>query len=329
MNNHLISIVVPVYNVEAYLPVCVESLLAQTYKNIEIIAVDDGATDSCPEILDYYAAKDNRVHVIHQKNGGLSAARNTALMVAKGEYITFIDSDDYVSPVYVEYLYRAASKNKADICICDYCKVPDSYAEQSPANIVSEKTYSNVETIKEAYQPIQHGMEFLACGKLYKTTLFYNYGITYPVGKLHEDMFTTYRLMYYANKAVFIDAVLYYYRSRPGSITTSSFDIRRCSILEAHEGACIFFESLREDDLLRYAFNAYLRSAATLCCRLKRHYHGSDKKEQLDKVLDHCRTTLHRYRVKTKLSWQKQMFYSLFFQYPNLRLAKFLKIYTE
>lgn len=102
----LISVIVPCYNVMEYLPKCVESILSQTYKNLEIILVDDGSTDSSGKICDGYAAKDNRIKVIHKKNGGLSDARNVALDVMKGEYVTFIDSDDYVANDYVEFLYK-------------------------------------------------------------------------------------------------------------------------------------------------------------------------------------------------------------------------------
>lgn len=181
----LISIIVPVYKVEKYLKRCVDSILTQTYQNMEIILVDDGSPDNCGAICDRYKETDNRVVVIHKKNGGLSDARNTAIPLAKGEYISFIDSDDWISSYYVEHLYEAVAKCDADIGISWFENVFEGKALQSKP----EELLSNYEclTAEECLKKLlyQNGVEVCAWGKLYKTPLIKN--LRYPVGKLYTN----------------------------------------------------------------------------------------------------------------------------------------------
>lgn len=175
----LISIIVPVYKVEKYLKRCVDSILTQTYLNMEIILVDDGSPDNCGAICDRYKETDNRVVVIHKRNGGLSDARNTAIPLAKGEYISFIDSDDWISSYYVEHLYEAVAKCDADIGISWFENVFEGKALQSK----SEEALSNYEclTAEECLKKLlyQNGVEVCAWGKLYKTALIKD--LRYPV----------------------------------------------------------------------------------------------------------------------------------------------------
>ena len=127
INKSLISVIVPIFKVESYLGKCIDSILSQTYKNIEIILVDDGSPDSCPQICDLYSEKDNRIKVIHKNNGGLSDARNAGLIVSKGEYVCFVDGDDFVETEYVERLYTAIKKCNADLAICGFKYVDEKY----------------------------------------------------------------------------------------------------------------------------------------------------------------------------------------------------------
>ena len=122
----LISVVVPIYNVENYIKKCVDSILSQTYKNLEIILVDDGSPDNCPQICDEYAQKDNRIKVIHKENGGLSDARNAGIDISKGKFITFIDSDDYIEKDYVEVLYNSIKENASDMAIGSHKAIYDN-----------------------------------------------------------------------------------------------------------------------------------------------------------------------------------------------------------
>ena len=143
----LISVIVPVYNVESYLNRCIESLVRQTYKYLEIILVDDGSLDGCPHICDKWSERDNRIHVIHKTNGGLSSARNAGLKVAKGEYIAFLDSDDWIHTKFIEHLYITIKDYKVDIAACDICQV---YTEKQDEKInkLSVKIYSTEEALE-------------------------------------------------------------------------------------------------------------------------------------------------------------------------------------
>lgn len=238
MEEELITVVVPIYRVEKYLVKCIDSIIEQSYKNIELILVDDGSPDKCPQICDEYKNKDSRIKVIHKQNGGLSDARNEGLKIATGEWITFIDSDDYVGINFLEKLYSSATSVGADISICDYQAVSDDTGiEKEETNI---EVFDNVKCLEEMYHPQKHGMEFVAWGKLYRTALFKKNKIEYPVGKIHEDTFTTYKLIYAAPKIVFCNASEYFYRQREASIMTSSFNIKRLAMIDATREACHF-----------------------------------------------------------------------------------------
>ena len=226
--NELISVVVPIYKVEEYLENCVESIRKQTYQNIEIILVDDGSPDACPKICDQYKRMDSRVRVIHKENGGLSDARNFGINAAEGKYITFIDSDDYISPDYIEYLYTILNESNADISICDLIKTSkmDEYIKNEDGKI--EEFNSS-----EAIQTMLYAKKFStsSCGKMYKMELFD--GVEFPKGKYSEDMFTTYRVLERANKVVYGNRICYYYLRRPNSIITSNFSEKHLDVFEA------------------------------------------------------------------------------------------------
>lgn len=217
----MVSIIVPVYNVYEWLKQCIQSLVTQTYNAIEIILVDDGSTDKSGILCDEWALKDNRIRVIHKNNGGLSDARNVGLEMAKGEYITFIDSDDYVLPTFIEYLYDLISINNADMSVCQLISVDENN------NILSKGGNSIDKVVKGNYNCMKEylsgtAIDTVAWRKLYKKDLFKS-GIRYPVGKYHEDVWTTYRLISQCNTIAIGSKALYAYRQRNGSIVNSSF----------------------------------------------------------------------------------------------------------
>ena len=216
----LISVVVPIYNVAEYLNECIDSILAQDYKTIEVILVDDGSTDDSKKICKEYAKKYSFVHVIHQKNAGLSAARNRGLSVAKGEYICFVDSDDYLLPGYLSELLKAAKKNNASISVCGYGDI-----------VPAEKTISGEEATIQ-FLTKQENIDILAWNKLYRLSIFKNYDITYPEGKKNEDNLTTYKLYTHANSVTYIAKSLYYYRERENSITKTINEVERLKMRE-------------------------------------------------------------------------------------------------
>ena len=214
----LISIIVPIYKVEKYLERCIQSIIEQTYKNLEIILVDDGSPDNCPQICDEYAKKDTRIVVIHQKNGGLSSARNAGLDIAKGEYIGFVDSDGYISRDMYEVLYNAIKATKAEIAICNYNKV-NEHGEEVKREIQGEIiediiTFNKEEAIKE----ILHA-KIIKCyvwQKLFKKECFET--LRFPEGKNYEDIAISITCLENVNKIVGINKHEYYYLYREDSI---------------------------------------------------------------------------------------------------------------
>lgn len=221
----LISVIVPIYNVEQYLSRCIESILNQTYKNLEIILVDDGSTDRCGSICDAYKEKDARVKVIHKSNGGLSDARNAGIKSAHGEYMTCIDSDDFISQFFLENLWIAMKNSKCEIAtswFVDYYE-GDKIPEAQKLDIKDIQVLNR----EEFYEKLlyQDGVEVSAWGKLYKSNLFQ--GVEYPVGKLYEDISTTYRLVEKTTRIAVIPNVDYYYFQRKTSIAQATFSVRK------------------------------------------------------------------------------------------------------
>lgn len=215
MQNKLISLIVPIYNVEKFLPGCIESIMGQTYENIEIILVDDGSPDSCPQICDEYAGKDARIRVIHQKNKGLSGARNTGIENAQGEYLIFVDSDDTVEPTMVEDLYTYATENDCAIVACGRNYVFED--GQVICKITDEK--SKVYNFEDAMHEMNTFTLFdmSAWAKIYKKELFES--IRFPEGKLSEDYYIAYKLFDMAQSIGYVAKPLYNYLQRQSSIS--------------------------------------------------------------------------------------------------------------
>lgn len=213
-----ISVIVPVYKVEDYLNRCVDSILDQTYKDFELILVDDGSPDNCGQMCEGYAAKDSRVFVIHKKNGGLSDARNAGIERALQngcEYIVFIDSDDWVSDDYLEKLYDAAEQNGSDLAVC---AIKNVYDESWKGEDFKDEDLE-CETVDKltALKRIRAKWSFVvAWNKLYKASIFNN--VRYPVGKIHEDEYVIHRIIQECEKVTAISDKLYYYFHRGASI---------------------------------------------------------------------------------------------------------------
>ena len=224
-----ISIIVPIYNVEGYLDRCVKSLLEQTCSSLEILLVDDGSSDRCPEICDSWAKKDSRIRVIHKLNGGLSDARNVGIEEAQGEYLLFVDSDDHIAEKACEVLLKSAERNKADIVCCNFFLDFGFYQElrSMPVEWIS-KQLSGAEGL-EMFLRSQEIWLVVAWNKLYRRSLFFtDERVRFPVGRLHEDEFTSYRLLYQSKKTVFVKEPLYYYVQREGSIMSNLSERNVC-----------------------------------------------------------------------------------------------------
>ncbi|MEE1057036.1 MAG: glycosyltransferase family 2 protein [Acutalibacteraceae bacterium] len=262
----LISVVVPVYKVEKYLSRCVDSIIAQTFTDFELILVDDGSPDSCGDICEEYAKNDKRIHVIHQENAGLSAARNTgidwAFANSNSQWITFIDSDDWIYPRYLEVLLNAATDLKLPVSICGYMQTEGEVCN----NILSEKFNAKVCNVEDFF--INHNVNaVVAWGKLYKKECFKS--LRYPVGKLHEDEFTTYKILFQFDNVAVIEAEMYFYFVNSESIMNSSWSPRRLDALEAYEERVEYFKNLGNDRILKFDFDNLIRFICAQLIKLK------------------------------------------------------------
>lgn len=228
-SNELVSIIVAAYNVESYIRKCIDSLLAQTYENIEILIVDDGSTDHTGEIADEYFC-DSKVRVFHKENGGLSDARNYGLERMTGSYVTFVDSDDYVHKEYVEYMMKLIDAEGVQIVVTN----PQIYYHDDEIDQNFDYSAQYV-TAEEAVRKmlIRDGLSHTACGKLYQSDIWKK--LRFPYRKLYEDYYTTFDAFSKTEKVVVGHAKMYYYYQRPGSIMHLTCNEKTVSIVEATE----------------------------------------------------------------------------------------------
>ena len=262
----LISVIIPVYNVEEYIDRCVNTVMKHTYKNLEIILVDDGSTYSSAQKCDLFKEKDDRIKVIHKTNGGLSDARNKGMDICSGEYVTFIDSDDWINDKYIELLYNSIVKYKSDISISDMIDSDGKYYYKD-YNLygIKEKTY----TPEQALYVILTQKEFntSADGKLFKYDLINKYRFKY--GILYEDFDLIYKIIDNASKISFVDDAKYYYYQRKGSIAHSKMDKKHYIIINISNDIMKFIEKkypdLAEAALSRYVFSNLLLLSGIIC----------------------------------------------------------------
>ena len=209
----LISIIVPVYNVEEYVGMCIESVCNQTYRNLEIILVDDGSTDRSGDICDAYARRDERIRVIHKENGGLSDARNAGMEVASGEYISFIDSDDWIDSNMYEVLEDYAEQEMLDVMSCQLCAEIEN---KKPDNNIAAPRNFRVMSSDELLQHTVMAYENSVCNRLFRKKLIEN--LRFPVGRCYEDMLFTLRALLRTRRGGYVDNAFYHYRTRSTSI---------------------------------------------------------------------------------------------------------------
>lgn len=252
-----VSVIVAAYNVAKYLPKCLDSISAQTYSNLEIIVVDDGSTDMTKKICDIYGKKEPRSIIVHQKNQGLSAARNNGLKKATADYVVFVDGDDFLGLEFIDCMIVGITKDSADICVCGYTSVPEGDTEVPEDAVISgEEATKKLLTEQENYQVV-------AWNKIYKKSLFDK--IKYPVSKKYEDTLTTYKLLNKAKTVSFISEILYHYTQRKDSIMGSEeLDERLATKLAASQEAKTYFKK-----------NEYLENAAKIF-ELLAHYQFID-----------------------------------------------------
>lgn len=224
----VVSVIVPVYQVEKYIRRCINSIRAQTYKNLQVLLIDDGTRDDSGKICDEYAKKDHRIEVFHKENGGLSDARNYGLEHAVGEYIVFVDSDDFLCPQYVERLLEMCVTEEADIAICDYSRTEHDYIILQHKKFKT-KEYSGIKAVEQLFGR-NHVYMTVAWNKMYKRELFE--GIRFPKGKIHEDEATTYKLFLKSTRVIATDEILYGYFMSEGSIMRDEYRVQRLDIIK-------------------------------------------------------------------------------------------------
>lgn len=301
-----ISIIVPVYNVEQYLRDCIDSILNQTFKDFELILVNDGSTDNSLEICKRYKDIDDRICIIDKKNGGLSSARNAGLDIAKGEYIGFVDSDDYIHPQMYELLYNQIIKNKADISMCEFKKVSQFNKKELSDKFILDQEVEILNNKEAVFKLGENGSVtyVVACNKLYNKSLFSN--IKFKEGIIHEDEYIIHRLLYQVNKLVYIKQELYFYLQREGSIMDKRLNINSADYLLACSDRVRFFY---EKDLIKLKDKwekFYLWKFFNDYSELHKQYNGNKKLKILRKDFAQLLKILlkeKKYSLKEKVSW--------------------------
>ena len=280
-----ISVIVPVYRVEKYLDRCVESVLNQSFSDFELILVDDGSPDDCPRLCDEWAKKDARIRVIHKPNGGLSDARNAGLDTMTGEFVTFLDSDDYLHSRMLETLLSGIAAHGTAVSLCKFKKTDGEPLDET-APIPEPELWET-----ERYYLHDSMNATVACAKLYRKDCFDS--IRYPLGKLHEDEFTTYRILFQYPTISAVKHPLYgYYRNTDG-ITRSLWNPRRMMIFDAYEEQLQFFRQENRPAVIKDRYHNYLwaiTSQMEQMTALGETTHLRQTRKRLKQVVKHYRT---------------------------------------
>ncbi|MBQ8822016.1 MAG: glycosyltransferase [Lachnospiraceae bacterium] len=258
MEQKLVSVIVPIYNLENYLEKCIESLLKQTYTNLEIFLVDDGSKDSSGEICDRYGALDVRIRTIHQKNAGAAAARNAALDICRGEYITFVDGDDYIDADYVQTLVSCMEKNKSQIAICGWQDVYETTVVEERPLVGREELYSTEQALENLMY--QRKFDTAMWSKLYRRELFD--GIRFPIGNVYEDIAIIYKVFCRAERVSYVDYKGYFYLLREQGTTLQAFKPKKMDLIDV------------VDEMAAFLLPRYPRiRSAVLCKYMRANFH--------------------------------------------------------
>ncbi|MBE7065895.1 MAG: glycosyltransferase [Ruminococcaceae bacterium] len=295
MNKPKISILVPVYNVEKYLTECIDSITNQTYKNIEIILVDDGSTDNSGAMCDEYTKKDSRIKVIHQKNQGLATVRNVSVAAATGDYIGFVDSDDFISPNMYSDMILIAQEKKADIVMCNLGYVNEAGTEipnYHSAKPISKKELTGTEFVRELCNDY-NSIYVVTVNKIYRRSLFEE--ICYPNGKINEDEAVIHRIAHKCTKIVFTSKIHYFYRQQPTSIMNKTFSAKRLDEIDALLDRVSFLKKHNYDNDSIINCEMYLIHICTSLFKkldLKQHEHKSALKKYHKAIKPICKELL-------------------------------------
>lgn len=323
-----VSVVIPVYNVEKYLEMCLESVLAQVCTDYEVILVDDGSTDQSPQICDAYVQKDARFQVIHQKNGGLSNARNTGAKAATGEYVFFLDSDDCIHPLLLQKMIQIAEEHQAALVQIDLEMVPEEFKDYTKA-VESEYKVFAFDTVDAFYnidkdnQNIAQDIRLITTvvwSKLYRRDLLER--VSFPEDiKLHEDQMVAHRFIVEAGGLVFCRAPLYFYRKRSNSLITEGWTVKRLTILDCYRDRVEWAKRV-DADASRVAGLVYYIYVRYLVCMFKNYWMITKRLDGLEKK-KYQKIVIQRYRGEFKesgirLKCKDWMVFSLFYMFPRV-----------
>lgn len=309
-----ISVIIPVYKVELYIHRCVDSILNQTYTDFELILVNDGSPDNCGAICDEYAKKDGRIHVIHQENGGLSAARNAGLdwifENSESEWVTFVDSDDWVHPSCLELLLKVAKESKNKISMCHFIRQKEKNLEFPSVQGTWRYMPTNDAYIMDAKDG---GVESYAVGRLYYKELFSE--VRYPVGLYWEDLYTTYKVLYLCEQIAVLDDILYYYFVNPDGVTESSWSKRNLDIIGGYKENQEFFRRRNDEKMELQIVNALRCELPTQYFSLQKSDLPTNEKKVIKRILlREMRQLLRMYtkRLGITLETDWNLYYCIF-----------------
>lgn len=312
-----ISIIIPVYNVEEYIEKCIKSILNQVFTEFELILVNDGSTDSSGNICDKYAQKDNRIIVIHKENGGVSSARNIGLDIAKGEYIAFVDSDDYINRNMYYILYNLIIKTQSDIAMCNYKTIiKDEDVNLNEDQIIDSndiKCMDNIEYLNNLY--CKNKVKYIVVwNKLYKNKIFNK--VRFENNRIEEDEFIIHHLLYLSKRIVCIDKSYYYYMQRKNSIVGSEYNLKRLDKIYALEDRIEFFKEKKLVDLYNKAVKDYIDVFFWNYYKSKKEVNGY--KKELKNIMKSYNKVLNDMIFNPFISLKHKLFLILF----KIRLFK-------
>ncbi len=328
MSQPLISVIVPVYKVEKYLPRCIESLVHQSYANLEIILVDDGSPDNCPAVCDDYVKRDSRLQVIHKENGGLSDARNVGFDHSTGEYIAFIDSDDYVHPQMLEILCRLLIEENSEIAVCNFQPFSGT-APESPSEEIRTETLSGMDATMRLYQRKYATQAVVAWDKLYRRHIIEEN--RFVVGKFNEDEFFSYKALLKASRVTFTSQRLYYYLIRSTGISQAITNPKSLDGLDAKQEAIRFYDKNGFHSLLQLAVSSFLNFSAKRYCFVKRQ--NGNHRELLKEIKLRHKKILQEFsssispseRIRAMLFQLYPFLFWFFIKYDKIRYRKISK----
>ena len=309
----LISIIIPVYNVQDYLKKCLDSVLQQTYNKLEIILVNDGSTDSSGEVCDYYSTLDNRIRVFHQPNKGLSAARNAGFSLSCGEYILFLDSDDFIHPQMLSLMLYELQQNNADLVCCHKRRVEPDFPNPTDTvqpNAYSVTQYNDYKAFYEIYTSNYTNM-VVCWNKLYPRELISSF--TFPQGRIHEDEFFSPRVLSTTKNLTMIEYPLYFYVKRPNSIMNRPLSQKSIDKLLCIADNVAYFKETDQLDKSKMESIRLLDYSISFCVTFR-----TQNNRKLEKQVRSLFNSTYHALNKSKLSKNKRIKYTLFYRFYPL-----------